>query len=429
MNNEFVTYAITGFARLKQQALSWANQFNICCFLDSNNYPHQYKSYECIAGVGALELIEASSGNALQKLKEFQQQHKGWLFGHLGYELKSEIEALSSSHPDFINFPDLFFFVPQVILLLNENELVISSRSTMSTRQIFDAITSTELNENEIYAPTNIDFTERFSKAEYVTTIELLKERIHRGDCYEINFCQDFFASSAKIDPLKVYKLLIEVSPVPFAAYYKINDKYLLCASPERFMKKVGNTIIAQPIKGTGKRNLADKKRDDENKTKLFGSSKDRSENIMVVDLVRNDLSKVCVEGTVVVEELFGIYSFPQVHQMISTICGQLKDDIDFAEIIRNTFPMGSMTGAPKKKVMEIIEENEKISRGIFSGAVGYISEAGDFDFNVVIRSILYNSSSQYISYLVGSGITFYSNAEEEYEECLLKAKAIKQVL
>ena len=148
----------------------------------------------------------------------------------------------------------------------------------------------------------------------------------------------------------------------------------------------------------------------------------------MVVDLVRNDLSKICREGTVQVEELFGIYSFPQVHQMISTITGELQPGLSFADIIKQTFPMGSMTGAPKKKVMELIEQYENTRRGIFSGAVGYIKPGGDFDFNVVIRSILYNQATQYLSYLVGSAITFYSKAAEEYEECLLKAEALKKV-
>ncbi len=148
----------------------------------------------------------------------------------------------------------------------------------------------------------------------------------------------------------------------------------------------------------------------------------------MVVDLVRNDLSKICVEGSVHVDELFGIYSFPQVHQMVSTVSGVLQTGILFTEIINKTFPMGSMTGAPKKKVMELIEKYETVKRGIFSGAVGYISPDSNFDFNVVIRSVLYNQAERYLSYLVGSGITFYSDAAAEYEECLLKAEAIKKV-
>jgi para-aminobenzoate synthetase component 1 len=168
---------------------------------------------------------------------------------------------------------------------------------------------------------------------------------------------------------------------------------------------------------------------DERLRNELRNSGKDRSENVMVVDLVRNDLSKVCTEGSVQTDELFGIYSFPQVHQMISTISGQLKPGVSFTDILKASFPMGSMTGAPKRRVMQLIEQYEKTKRGIYSGAVGYIDPQGDFDFNVVIRSILYNATDRYLSYQVGGGITAYSEAEKEYEECLLKAAAISQVL
>ena len=210
---------------------------------------------------------------------------------------------------------------------------------------------------------------------------------------------------------------------------YKVEDKYLLCASPERYLKKVDNKIYSQPIKGTAKRELNSSLEDENSKQNLLNSVKERSENVMIVDLVRNDLSKVCIEGSVKVEELFGIYSFPQVHQMISTVSGDLKNGIDFAEIIRATFPMGSMTGAPKKRVMELIELYEKTKRGIFSGALGYITPEGNFDFNVVIRSIVYNAADKYLSIQAGSAITFNSDAEKEYEECLVKIEAMKSVL
>jgi para-aminobenzoate synthetase component 1 len=429
LNNDFVSFPVTGFQQIKKQMLNWSNQFNICCFLDNNNYQFGPNSYECLAGIGALDIVNVSSGNALQQLKIFQKRNKTWLFGHLGYDIKNEIEQLSSLHPDNISFPDLFFFVPQVVLLLNKKELAICSNYSLSAQEIFAAICSTEVS-NETAVQNNISVQSRFSKQEYIETIEKLRQHIRRGDCYEINFCQEFFAEHIMLEnPLRVYQSLGLASPTPFAAYYKMEDKYLLCASPERYLKKQGNRIISQPIKGTGKRDLSDTIADQEYKQALYESPKDRSENIMVVDLVRNDLSRICTEGTVNVEELFGIYSFPQVHQMISTITGELKPGIDFAGIARETFPMGSMTGAPKRKVMQLIEQYEKTRRGIFSGAVGYIQPSGDFDFNVVIRSILYNQTNQYLSYLVGSGITFYSNAEQEYDECLLKAEAIKKVL
>jgi para-aminobenzoate synthetase component 1 len=268
-----------------------------------------------------------------------------------------------------------------------------------------------------------------YSKEEYISVVKQLQRHILRGDCYEINFCQEFFSENAIIDPVDLYKKLSAVSPNPFSALYRLDDKWLICASPERFLQKKGDRILSQPIKGTSKRVLSNTRKDEQSKKQLEESSKDRSENVMVVDLVRNDLSKVCKEGSVKVDELFGIYSFPQVHQMISTVRGNLKDNVSFTDIIRSTFPMGSMTGAPKKRVMGLIEQYEKTKRGIFSGAVGYISPDGGFDLNVVIRSIMYNAAQKNLSYQVGSGITFYSDPEKEWEECLMKAEAIDRVL
>jgi len=269
----------------------------------------------------------------------------------------------------------------------------------------------------------------RLDRTEYIQKIKSLQAHILKGDCYEINFCQEFFSDSAHIDPLLVFQKLIKISPNPFSALYKINDKFLLCASPERFLVKEKTKITSQPMKGTIKRNLLDAAEDEIFKHELKKSGKDQSENVMVVDLVRNDLTRICKDDSVKVEELFSIYSYPQVHQMISTVSGDLKNDIKFSEIIKATFPMGSMTGAPKYRVMELIDQYEDQGRGIFSGSVGYISPDGDFDLNVVIRSIMYNATEEYLSYQVGSAITFYSDPKKEWEECLLKAEAIKKVL
>lgn len=269
----------------------------------------------------------------------------------------------------------------------------------------------------------------RMEKADYLQIINQIKEHIKKGDCYELNFCQEFFAEQARIEPVDIYQKLSALSPNPFSVFYKLDHRYLLCASPERYMMRKGNRIWSQPIKGTAPRRLDNEKLDQEQKDELLKSPKQRSENVMVVDLVRNDLSKICEEGTVEVEELFGIYTYPQVHQMISTITGTLQPQLSFVDIVQATFPMGSMTGAPKKRVMQLIEQYEKTKRGLFSGAAGYIAPNGDFDFNVVIRSVLYNEETNYISYQVGGGITFQSDAEEEYEECMLKAMAMKAVL
>ncbi|MDB5245769.1 MAG: anthranilate synthase component family protein [Segetibacter sp.] len=408
---------------IKQQMLSWANRFNICCFLDNNEYGTSYNSVECIVGAGALHTF-SSTDCFFPSLSSFLSLHNDWIFGHFNYDLKNEIEEkLASQNPDFVNFPDYFLFVPAIFVKLQAGTLTIGV-TNQNAQLIYKEIT------DEVFANQpvkSLQVKPRIDREEYVKTIGEIQNHIKHGDCYEINFCQEFHATGG-IDPLSVFKQLNAVSPNPFSAYYKLFDKFLLCSSPERYVKKEGNRIISQPIKGTSARDTSNKDIDLNNKNDLYKSSKDRSENVMVVDLVRNDLSRVCKEGSVVVEELFGVYSFPNVHQMISTISGELKEDVGFSDILKATFPMGSMTGAPKRKVMELIEKFEKSKRGLYSGTVGYISPEKNFDFNVVIRSLIYNQSTDYLSFHVGSAITSYSNPESEYEECVLKGKAIMKM-
>jgi para-aminobenzoate synthetase component I len=420
-------FPITDFTIVKQKMLTWANRFGIFCFLDNHQYPSEINSIECILAAGAKKMVSCTAGNALNTLQEFIDKEKGWLFGHMSYDLKNEIEPLTSAHTDHIKFPDLFFFRPEIVIRLSLTEMIIETGSG-NEEEINKAITGIS-DTTDLLATSVINVQQRLNREEYIETVKKLQSHIVRGDCYEINFCQDFFAHNAVISPEQVYKKLSRISPNPFSALYRVNDKYLICASPERFLKKLGNKILSQPIKGTSKRVKENAEDDIKSKNDLFASAKDRSENVMVVDMVRNDLSKICDEGTVQADELYGVYSFPQVHQMISTVSGSLKKNISFKEIMTAVFPMGSMTGAPKRRVMELIEQYEKTKRGIFSGAVGYINPAGDFDFNVVIRSIMYNVSEKYLSFQAGSGITFYSDAGKEWEECLLKAEAIKQVL
>lgn len=405
--------------------LSWVNRFNICCFLDNHQYSSSHQSVECLAAAGAVSIFSPTE-NIFTSLQELYRNNQDWLFGHLAYDLKNAVAPLHSSHPDQIGFPDMFFFRPETVLQLSGNQLTISTLQE-NPKQIFEEICSLPF--GPAGESSHLAIQPRMAKEDYLQKIESIRQHILRGDCYEINFCQEFYATNAEIDPLSVYRQLTEISPNPFACFYKLEDKYVLCASPERYLQKKGNRLLSQPIKGTFKRHLTDTAADESLKQALIKSEKDRSENVMVVDLVRNDLSQVCKEGSVQVDELFGVYSFPQVHQMISTISGELKADFGLAEILQASFPMGSMTGAPKRRVMELIEQYEVTKRGIYSGAIGYISPDNDFDFNVVIRSILYNATAAYLCYLVGGGITFYSDAEKEYEECLLKAAAIQNVL
>lgn len=430
VNRKTKIYTISDPAFLKQQMLYWANRYNICCLLDSNEYVSHYSKLDCILAVDPVSFILPEK-NILATLSTYSNQIQDWLFGHISYDLKNEMAGLSSENPDNIGFPVLYFFQPAIVLQLNKNELTISSL-TDDPEKIFSAIQNTFCVKEKIQAGNvseNIHFTPRITKENYISTIQKIKTHILRGDCYELNFCQEFYGEKIALNTVNLYQELTNISPNPFACYYKWNDRYLICASPERYMQKKGSRLISQPIKGTLKRDLSNTLHDESLKMSLFTSEKDRSENVMVVDLVRNDLSRICDMGTVQVDELFGIYQFPQVYQMISTVSGNLRSGMDLGDILYASFPMGSMTGAPKLKVMQLIETYEKTKRGLYAGTVGYISPNKDFDFNVVIRSIQYNQSNSYLSYQVGGGITFYSDAEKEYEECMTKAEAIHQVL
>lgn len=407
---------------LREQILQWIQPFGVCSFLDNHQYNLPHHSVDCLAAAGALQVI--SGANAAASIDAFYKDEQDWLFGHFSYEYNTP-QNLRMQIPHPAGFSDAFFFRPDHVLHLSNQELTIESYSR-DPETIFREIGNIKIKEGVQHS---IHCTPRTSREDYLQTIQHLLSHIQDGECYEINFCQEFFAENTTLNPAAVYRQLTRLSPNPFSCYYKEKNAHLLCASPERWLKKAGNELLSQPIKGTLKRDLNNLDADKQLRDQLSNSLKDKSENVMVVDLVRNDLSQVCKAGSVKVSELFGIYSFPQVHQMISTITGELLPGKGMKEIIHSGFPMGSMTGAPKKRVMELIRQYEPIERGIFSGAVGYIKPNQDFDFNVVIRSILYNDANKYLSYLVGSGITIYSDPEQEYQECLLKAKAIEGVL
>jgi para-aminobenzoate synthetase component 1 len=291
----------------------------------------------------------------------------------------------------------------------------------------------TEINEHPVTLdatlPAIVNVQCRQSRQDYIQAVEALKKHIRRGDCYEVNYCMDFFSEHSEVDPWLLYQQLSVASPNPFAAFYKLDNSFCLCASPERFLRKEDNILTSQPIKGTSRRFPLDPQKDAVSLAYLTNSEKEKSENVMVVDLVRNDLSRICTEGSVKVTELFGIYAFPQLYHLISTVQGGIDENISMAKVFEACFPMGSMTGAPKKRVMELIEEFEVSPRGLFSGTIGYISPDGIADFNVVIRSIFYNTSNGMLSFKAGSGITFYSEPEQEYDECMLKASAIMKML
>jgi para-aminobenzoate synthetase component 1 len=397
--------------------LNWASQFNIFCFLNSNNFNHLHQEFDGLFAIDAEQVLELQNDDFSQPLKQFAADNPGWIFGHLNYPQKKQ---------DSIAFPPGCFFVPKILLQISKDSISISSQQ--DPEAIFNQIcaTSEVLDANLVIKE---EIKSATSKEEYLQAIEAIKAHLKRGDCYEINYCQEFYSNHIKLNPLALYVNLMNSSPAPFSVLYKWHEKYCISASPERFLKKKGDLLVSQPIKGTAKRDFQNKANDEAGKIYLQQSQKEKSENIMIVDLVRNDLSKVCSRGSVKVEELMGIYSFPQVHQMISTVVGTLNKAIHWTEALQACYPMGSMTGAPKKRVMELIDVYEKTPRGLFSGTIGYITPERDFDFNVVIRSYFYNDASHTISFKAGGGITINSDPLEEYEESLLKVEALKKIL
>lgn len=425
-----LTYTLPDPGKFRLQLLYWASQYDHFCIYDSNPSTSSGQApssgsgqgwpYDLLAAVGAAKSYPLEA-QALENLQAIHDKEKDWLFGFLSYDLKNQLEDLRSQNPDGLAFPVALFFQPKYILQLRGDELMIEGEG-----DVYQKITDNSRFPFSIFHfPLTI--SHRLPREEYLQQVQQIKNHIRKGDIYEMNFCQEFYAEGAVIDPLQAYLKLNEVSAPPFSAFCRFGDRYLISASPERYLKKEGRMLISQPIKGTRQRGL-DETEDQRLKNELQTDEKERSENVMIVDLVRNDLSRVAKQGSVNVEELFGVYSFRQVHQLISTISCEMEEGKTFTDAIRASFPMGSMTGAPKVRAMQLIEEYESAKRGLYSGAVGYIDPSGDMDLSVVIRSILYNADTKYLSIMAGSAITDRSDPAREYDECLLKAKAMLSV-
>ncbi|MSQ79993.1 MAG: anthranilate synthase component I family protein [Flavobacteriaceae bacterium] len=406
----------------RARLMAYSKRFSTFCLLDSNGISAAcgHNHYDWLAAFGDKAALKYNSGDAFQQLKDFHDQQPGWLFGFLGYDLKNCCEKLRSNNQDGLAFPEMYFFRPKHLVY------AIGGQIHSNTEGFLEAINQEPLAGTIPQEPTKI--YSRISQEEYLRKANAIKEHLGAGDIYELNLCLEFFAKQASIDPEETWQRLNQLSPMPFAGFFKYDNKYLLCASPERFLYKNGNRILSQPIKGTAKRST-NPAEDEKLKNGLHKSEKERCENVMIVDLTRNDLAKSAVTGTVKVEELFGIYSYSNLHQMVSTVSAEAQSNLHFTDIICNAFPMGSMTGCPKIAAMQLIEHYEETKRGLFSGAFGYITPEGDFDFNVVIRSILYNAQNKYLSYQVGSALTWMAEPEQEYEECMLKAANMQQVM
>lgn len=412
----------------KEKILTWADRnYPIVAYYDTNSYTfYSYSKYEALIAVGARAELLAREQAWSQSEAFLREQSGQWIFGGLSYELKNELERLSSANFDGLDFPLLHLFVPEHLFLLHKTgewEIVSETPADLLLRDIAttnDRLTSPEL---------AIALQPRIHAATYRNKVRSILSHIAAGDVYELNFCQEFFAEEQRLDsPLSVFRRLNALAQAPFSAYYKNRQYHLLSASPERFLYRDQQRLVSQPIKGTARRGKSPEE-DLLAREELFESPKDRAENVMIVDLVRNDLARSCAWGSVRVEELFRTYPFPTVWQLISTVSGELRPDVSAWTALQRAFPMGSMTGAPKVMAMQLIEEYEETRRGWYSGSVGYIAPNGDFDWNVVIRSLFYNAQQHYLSFQVGGAIVYDSVPESEYEECLLKAQNMLKVL
>ncbi|MFZ4862832.1 anthranilate synthase component I family protein [Sphingobacterium sp. Mn56C] len=412
------------------RALLWAQQFEQVCFLQSNGYSDAYSALESILAVDARDTFTAMAGHAFMDLEDFKARYpKQWVLGFFGYDLKNEIERLHTSFDNPLDFPDAYFFVPKIVFKFYGDRVEIDAPSPMEIyHQVMVMDNTCALPEQHCSPFSPIVLRKRMSKVAYFEAFAKMQHHIKRGDIYEVNLCQEFYAEKANIDPLATYRKLNLLSPTPFSTFFKLGDKYILSASPERFLAKRDQTLISQPIKGTAPRGKTIEE-DERMKHTLQTNPKEIAENVMIVDLVRNDMTLSAQPGTVAAERKLEVHSFKQVHQLISTITCTQKNGLSPIAAIKNIFPPGSMTGAPKIRAMELCDNVELSRRGVYAGAVGYFAPNEDFDFNVVIRTLLYNKTRQYLSFHTGGALTFDAVAEDEYNECILKASAITSVL
>lgn len=417
---------------LRSRILNFIEGFSHAIFLESNTpalspVPVTGTQYDFIAAAGKVDEFKGDE-HSLDELelfiKKHQQQHH-WIFGYLSYDIKNGIENLQSDNPDVMGFPEIHFFVPELVICSRNNQVEIISPSGKIT-DIAQLTGDEKL--NKVHEKTKVHITHMLNRDSYLNHVGKIIEHIKRGDIYELNYCHQIAGIAETFNPSATFEALNRLSSNPFSAFARLDQTHLICSSPERFIAKINNRIYSQPVKGTAARGSTSSQ-DDAARNRLATSEKEQSENVMIVDLVRNDLSKIAAKGSVKVDELFGIYTFPRVHQMISTISCELKSESTFTEVIKALFPMGSMTGAPKISAMKIIDDCENFKRGLFSGTIGYLSPDGNFDFNVIIRSILYNSNSKLISLAAGGAITAGSDPELEYDETMLKLSPQLQAL
>ena len=357
----------------------------------------------------------------IQKLNDWLVEKTLPVFGYISFEAKKLFEKNIYQNTSTDGSELVYFFEPQHIWKEENGNWIPLTETEPNEHSVIQTFIS---NYKKIEIASNeekLTFEMHESKVSYVEKIQSVLNHIQRGEYYETNFCMPLQANGELKDAFAHFSKMNNATEAPHAVYFNGDRLQLLCTSPERFIRKIENTIVSQPIKGTVKRG-ATAEEDEQNKVLLQTSKKERSENIMIVDLVRNDLSRIAEKASVNVKSLCELHTFKTLHHLISTVEAKLPFNITFTEILAATFPMGSMTGAPKISAVQHMEKLEALDRGVYSGSFGVIEPNGNFDFNVIIRSAVYNKEKKQTTIKVGSAITQASNAEAEYEECLLKA-------
>ncbi len=398
----------------RRHLLAWAASFPHVCWLD--NCGSEADAY------GEIEWLFGVSRAGFSRTEDWQPGQ--WTMGVLPYDwaLLGDPRLPVAEGPG-IEWPGLPGFRPELLLLRPRNSDALWVMVDHPELKGWQACL--ESNSQPTPPPGMGEFVAAWDRPTYLQAVAATREYIRNGDCYELNLAQLFSASGQLAQPWELFLRLIGISPVPFAGYFRHGKRHLICASPERFLRHDNAALLAQPIKGTARRGKTVSE-DEALKLELAASDKERAENVMIVDLSRHDLNRFCEPGSVVVPHLFEVQSFAQVHQLVSTVQGQMRGDVKPMEALLGIFPPGSMTGAPKFRVMQLIGELEPVRRGLYAGSLGYVRPDGGFDFNVVIRSLIYDEEQRRLDYHVGGAITYDSVAEEEYAETLLKAKAIR---
>ncbi|MES2618890.1 MAG: anthranilate synthase component I family protein [Bacteroidota bacterium] len=408
---------------VKQQILNFAAHFDCVSIYDSNELKSalNYGRYEILGGFGCARQFNGNFNDISHAIDTSHQ----WIMLYMAYETHTKFNSLES-----LNAEDAMFYAPEIVIALPHNDHTLQLINNGIDEQRFQLLADlfqTAGTAVEPYTGQYPQFNPCVEKGAYIKNVNSIKEQIIEGDFYEMNYCQKFIWQGHLTNAVSLFNTINTQSPAPFASFFKTPNYHIICTSPERFLYKSGDCLISQPIKGTNKRLPGET-----NKMQILAlrnSEKEKAENVMIVDLVRNDLAKVCKTGSIQVEELFGIYPFTHVNQMISSIKGELNKVMGFADIFKALFPMGSMTGAPKQEVITNIAAYENTARGLYSGCIGYIMPNGDFDFNVVIRTIVEDIAGHETSLSVGGAITYDSDAEAEYNECLLKAGGLMKLM